>query len=279
MISRAAGISSCDIPLCHACQIAKPKRRSSGAKTTKDLPERQDVLSVDQLEPGDRCSSIDQYESSVRGRLPSTQGKELDALKYCGGTLFIDHASSRVFTYHQVSLSATDTIISKRKMELDARSCGVELKSFQTDNGIFKSREFEQDLYNNEQRTDRCAVGAHHQNGKAKRNIQTVQNMARSMLLHAALQWESIYDPELWPYAMTHAVFIFNHLPQQDLGWLSPMEVFCKTVCSYLRRLRVWGCPAFVLSPKLKTERKSLNWNLKPMAAKISVSPKTTPPQ
>ena len=200
-------------------------------------------------------------------RLPNTKGKELEALKYCSGTLFVDHATSRIFAFHQVSLSATDTIISKRKIELEARSCGVEIKSFHTDNGIFKSREFEQDLYNNEQRTERCAVEAHHQNGKAGRNIQTVQNMARSMLLHASLHWEAIYDPELWPYAMSHAVFIYNHFPQKDLGWLSPMKAFCKTVM-----------PLF-FPPTYRTERKSRNGNVKPVVAKISVSPNTIPPR
>ena len=198
MISRASGITTCDIPLCFACQISKAKRRPSATKITKDLPSRQDVLSYDQLEPGDRCS-MDQYESSVRGRLPHTQGKELEALKYCGGTLFIHHASSRDFAYHQVSLSATDTIISKRKMELEARSCGVEFKSFHSDNGIFKSQAFEKDLYDNEQRNDLFGVGAHHQNGRAERSIQTVQKMARSMLLHAALHWEETYDLSFGP--------------------------------------------------------------------------------
>ena len=150
-------------------------------------------------------------------------------------------------------------------MELEARSCGVEPQTFHTDNGIFKSRQFEDEINSNDQTMHQSGVGTHHQNGRAERGIQTVQNMARSMLLHAALHWTEIYDPELWPFAMTHAAFIYNHIPQQDLGFLSPIEVYCKTVinCTYLRRLRVWGCPVYVLSPKLQDGRKIPKWEAK----------------
>ena len=43
------------------------------------------------------------------------------------------------------------------------------------------------------------------------------------------------------------------------------MEVFCKTIinCTYLRRLRVWGCPVYVLSPKLQDGRKIPKWEPK----------------
>ena len=254
----------CEIPQCQACRISKAKRRGLGSKKTHDLPERQHVLSTDNLQPGDRCS-VDQYESSVLGRLTSTAGKENSKSQLCGGTLFVDHASSKIFTYHQRSLSATDTIIAKKHMEQDGLSCGVSIKSYQTDNGVFKSKAFEFALQNGLQTIKFSGVGAHHQNGRAERAIQTVQNMARSMLLHAALQWKEIYNPNLWPFALTHATHIYNNTPQKDLNWRSPIEIFCGTIvnCTYLRRLRVWGCPVFVLEPRLQDGRKIPKWEPK----------------
>lgn len=222
--------------MCIACNLSKAKRRPTGAKHTTDDPSRADILSANNLLPG-QCLSVDQYESSVRGRLPSTRGREPPQQQYCGGTLFIDHASGRMFIEHQVTLSASKTILSKRLVEQEARSCGIEIDQYHTDNGIFKSKAFDAELLDHRQGTDRSGVGAHHQNGRAERGIQTVQNMARTMLLHAALHWPDTADPSLWPYAMDHAVFLYNHTPSKDLGWLSPMEVFCSTRinCQYLR--------------------------------------------
>jgi hypothetical protein len=133
LISSHAAISTCAHPQCLACNTAKAKRRPTGAKHTTDIGDRQDVLSIDQLFPGQRVS-VDQYESSVRGRLPSTRGREASHSQYCGGTLFVDHASSCIFVQHQVSLAASDTIMSKRIVEQEARSCGVEFLEFHTSN-------------------------------------------------------------------------------------------------------------------------------------------------
>ena len=71
LVSRSQQLNV-DIPLCQACQISKAKRRPTSAKQTRDLPERMSTLSTNHLEPGDSCS-VDQYESSARGRLLNTQ--------------------------------------------------------------------------------------------------------------------------------------------------------------------------------------------------------------
>jgi hypothetical protein len=45
-----------------------------------------------------------------------------------------------------------------------------------------------------DQTIDFCGVGAHHQNGVAERDIFTVTEMARAMLLHAVLHWPDVTD-------------------------------------------------------------------------------------
>ncbi|KAG7358094.1 hypothetical protein IV203_014681 [Nitzschia inconspicua] len=142
----------------------------------------------DNLHPGD-CISVDQYVSSVPGRLPHTAGKESSKDKYHGGTIFVDHATSFLFLVNQVSLRAGETINSKVAFERFAHSCGHRLQSFRADNMPFDSAEFKADLVAKNQTISLSGVGAHHQNGVAERSIQTVTEWARAMLLHHALHW------------------------------------------------------------------------------------------
>lgn len=94
------------------------------------------MLKRDNLQPGDMVS-IDQYYSAALGRLPNTKGKESKKDKYCGGTLFVDHASSLVFLKHQVSLRAGDTVMSKKEFERKSAEVGVRIKGYHADNVPF----------------------------------------------------------------------------------------------------------------------------------------------
>ena len=60
---------------------------------------------------------------------------------------------------------------------------------------------------------------------------------------------------------MDYAVWLYNHMPQHD-GRLAPMELFCgnKMNCEYLRRAKVFGCPTYVLDPKLSDGMKIPKW-------------------
>ena len=69
-----------------------------------------------------------------------------------------------------------------------------------------------------------CGTGAHHQN-QAERAIQTVVRWARTLLVDAAIHWPDETNLNLWPMAMDHAVWVWNHLPKQRVG-LSPLEPF-----------------------------------------------------
>ena len=63
------------------------------------------------LKPEDVVST-DQYVSKLLGRLPPTKGKgkESDAEKYCGNTIYVDEANGIMYVNHQVSLNAAETI-------------------------------------------------------------------------------------------------------------------------------------------------------------------------
>ena len=66
----------------------------------------------------------------------------------------------------------------------------------------------------------------------------------------------------LWPFALTHAAHLWNILPNEKNG-LSPTEVFSSTKMdnSTLRSERTWGCPVYVLNPKLQDGKKMPKWD------------------
>ena len=261
LIAKEPAQLRCELPRCEACQCAKARKRPSGATHTKTKPETTETIRAGDLQPGD-CVSIDQYESSVRGRRMETRGKERTSHQYCGGTLFYDHASGRIFNQHQVSLSAAETIESFRALEREASTCGVEIKKVHTDNGIFTSKAFRESLGDDHQ-LSLSAVGAHHQNGAAEVNIGKVQRMARAMMLHLRIHWPDEFSADLWPFAFDYAVYIYNHFPPKGKsGAPTPMELFCgtKMSCRHLRRLRVFGCPVYVLDPRLQDGKKIPKW-------------------
>ena len=96
-------------------------------------------------------------------------------------------------------------------------------------------------------------MGAHFQNGVAEGAIRIVVTKARTMILHAEIMWPEAKDPSLWPMALSHATHMYNNTPN-SVG-LAPIEVFSRTVSDHqaLRLAHTWGCPTYVLEPRLTT--------------------------
>ncbi|KAL7484019.1 hypothetical protein ACHAW6_009661 [Cyclotella cf. meneghiniana] len=86
--------------------------------------------------------------------------------------------------------------------------------------------------------------------------------MARANMLHATLHWPERSFIDLWPLAMNYAVWVYNRLPQQGAG-LSPEELFSGIKCSRssLPRAHVFGCPVYVLDPRLQDGKKIPKWD------------------
>jgi calcineurin-like phosphoesterase family protein len=209
--------------------------------------------------PGDRIS-LDQYESSVKGRLSHTRGQEPSHQQFSGGTIFVYHATGLIQAFHQISFSASDTIMSKQKFEQVLLEHNVEIVKYHSDNGVFTSSQFTSILQQQHQHIRLSGVGAHHQNGIAERFIQTVVWYARSMLVHCHLHWHSSFEANLWPFAMDYATWIYNHT--LSTSGFAPIELLTGTRmnCHHLGRVRVWGCPSFVLDPRLQDGHKIPKW-------------------
>jgi len=252
-------VSACDPPLCTACQMLKQHRRGHGVykKSEKEM-----ALREGKLNPGEMVS-IDQYMSAVPGRLPHTKRKESKKDKYIGGTLFVDHATGHIYLRNQSTLNVGDTLKSKNAFERFAKEYGVAIKNYHTNNVLFGAKDFVADLELKHQHITYLGTGAHHQNGIAECAIKTVTSWACAMLLHAVFHWPDQADLSLWPFAVEHAVYLWNNMPNIR-SLMAPVELFSQTKFDnyeHLQRSHVWGCPVYVLDPKLQDGKKLPKWN------------------
>jgi hypothetical protein len=101
---------SCDHPKCASCILGKMERMPKSTTHSKGSDDRHSLKGNDLL-PGARVS-LDQYVLSIKGR--SLRNSSINSQKYNGGTIFVDHASGRIFNHHQVSLRAGETLVGKR---------------------------------------------------------------------------------------------------------------------------------------------------------------------
>ena len=145
-------------------------------------------------------------------------------------------------------------------------AAAVELKHLHihSDNGVFTADMFRDDCKDKKQSQSFSGVGAQHQNANAERTIQTIMYMACTFLIHVSLHWSDhgVDDLFLWSFAVKHAAWLYNRLPNRVTG-LSPLELLTKTKTDHqdLLRSHIWGCPVFVLDPKLQGGKKIPKWN------------------
>jgi hypothetical protein len=163
---------------------------------------------------------------------------------------------------HQVSLGTMDTLVAKHSFEQMALANGVAVQNYHGDNGAaFTSREFNKHILDMEQGFTFSGVGAHHQNGVAKRVICMVVTCTRVMMLHAALHWPAMMDASLWPMALSHSAHLWNITLREESG-LAPLEIFASAKFQFpiVQAQHVWGCPVYILDPHLQDGKKIPKW-------------------
>jgi hypothetical protein len=262
--SKFASTASCTIPKCQSCELARAHQRSSNVKRVQPNQDAEGAITRNKLEVGDFVST-DQFVCRTPGRLPNGYGREGAKGRFNGGTIYNDAASGLIWVENQVSLGANETVMGKERFEqwMYDHAC-VEIKHFHGDNGIFSSEEYRQDCTEKMQSQSFSGVGAQHQNSKAERAIQTIMYMARTFMVHSSLHWTDMGadDISLWPFAVKHAVWIYNRVPNRESG-LTPLELITKQKADHrdILRSHVWGCPAYVLEPKLQNGQKLPKWN------------------
>ena len=214
--------------------------------------------------PGDFVS-MDQFVVKTPGRLPTGYGREGVTNRYTGGTIFNDDGSGAIWVENQCSLGAGETLMGKQCFEQWLFELAhLEVAEYRSDNGVFTAEEFRKECAEKDQKQTFSGVGAQHQNARAERAIQTIMYMARTFMLHVALHWDEYHvdDLSLWPFAVKHAVWLYNRLPNRATG-ITPLEMLTNIKEDHrdLRRTHVWGCPTYVLDPKLQNDKKIPKWN------------------
>jgi hypothetical protein len=90
---------------------------------------------------------------------------------------------------HQVGLTGTEMVQAKLKFKREAASVCVFVKDYCTNNCVYTSKEFENELLSKGQGIKHSGVGGHHHNAVAENSIKTTVRTASTMMIHSALCW------------------------------------------------------------------------------------------
>ena len=95
-------------------------------------------------------------------------------------------------------------------------------------------------------------------------------------MLHATIHWPEQQHLHLWPYAFKHVVFSWNNLPGHT-SRVTPLEIFTGVAFdsfAHLQCSHVWGCPIYVLDPKLQDGKKLQKWHARARCGQyLGISP------
>ena len=248
-------------PKCATCQFGKQKQHPSPGKESSVIKDHDGVLKKDHLLPS-QCMSVNHFVCNTKGQLYTSHGKTSPNDMYDGGCIYFDHASGFIHCEHQVNLTTHETLQAKECFEWMCRDYGVIPQTYMSNNGKpFVSKDYEQHLAAFKQIQNFAGVGAHHHNGMAEHAIQMIMSIVRTMMLHTAIHSPEVADTSLWPMAVDHAVYLYNHVPNELTG-LAPIDIFTCTCWtqSKFHDLHVWGCPVYVLNSTIADGKKLPCW-------------------
>jgi hypothetical protein len=149
-------------------------------------------------------------------------GKTSDSEMFDGSCVFIDSVTGFIDLVLQVNLNMHEMLNAIHEVEQVCRDHGVVPQLYHSDNAsVFTSEGMAEKLKRFAQIITFAGAGAHHYNGMAERAIGTITNMARTMMLHAAIHWPEATNATQWLMAVMHAMYLYNHMPHLETG-ISP---------------------------------------------------------
>ena len=135
--------------------------------------------------------------------------------------------------------------------EAQAQGDGVSIKLYSSDNGVYKSKHFMNDLIKKGQVIWRSRVGGGHHNGVAECAINNVPRTAWTTMIHASLRWPKVSEKCIWPLAFHCAIQLHNNTLNIKTG-LTPEELLIKNkdTGSALINDHVLCSPLYILDPR-----------------------------
>lgn len=244
-------LASCMIPRCSDCIFGKQVRKPTGSSCTIS----------GKLDPGDAVH-CDQLISGHPGiYINLTKDERVTVVN-----VFVDAASRLPKAFFTHTTTAEQAVLSKISFERFAGEHNVKVRHYHADNGVYKSQLWMKHCAAKGQSMSFCGVSAHHQNPIAERLNRRATEMARTLLITVQLHWEGVEDlrdlklEDYWPFAMEYAFVLLAKLPIRSQQY-SPQDVFTRIKDDAgLARFHTWGCPVYVLDPRLASGKKIPRW-------------------
>ena len=174
--------------------------------------------------------------------------------------MFAENASNFTYVHMHQHLTTDETIDAKHAFERLAEQHRVRILHYHCDNGRLTDKAFVDDVRAAHQTITFCSVGAHHQNGIAKRLIRDITENARTSLLHAENRWPKAIAANLWPQAIKHVVNVRNSLPRPGKTESLLSKFAGTSVEPNLKHFHPFGCPVYVFQAPLQTRNPFPNW-------------------
>ena len=130
----------------------------------------------------------------------------------------MDHCSDLKYIQFMTAVTSEEILYSKEFFECLCHQHNIFVKHYHCDYGHFADKVFIDDVTKKGQTISYCVAYAHFHIGKAEKGLRDMQDMARTMLLHAKARWPDAVHLYLWQYAMRMDVHIINHLPDEADG-------------------------------------------------------------
>ena len=176
--------------------------------------------------------------------------------------VYVDNFSGFSYLHFYSTQDVQETLQSKNSFEQIAKQHGVTVSFYHADNGIFRANKLVQDCINKQQLLSFAGVNAHHQNGRAERQIELLQELTRTQLIPLSQKWRKIDDIHLWSYAMRMANHNFKNTPNmQHNSKLSALQLFSNsTVDHNPKHQYAFGSPVYVLEQPLQADQPFSKW-------------------
>jgi hypothetical protein len=181
--------------------------------------------------------------------------------RYAAATIIVDHYSWLSFVYLQQGTKSDKTMEAKRAFEAFAKSHGVTIRHYHANNGQFAEATYMEHCARSQQTITFCGANAHFQNSIAEKCIRDLQDLARTMLVHAKHRWPQAINAHLWPYALCMANDVHMHAPLRN--GKAPLDLFSQVASTTAipKHFHSFGCPVYVLSNTMQGGGKGSKWD------------------